>query len=108
LFDIPISVGTIHNRLQTAAAIASEVNRPRPVLGLGWTPRSQEIFQGSQPVLAGVDAASTYCYLLQGVQAPDEETWGWHLLDAMSKASTDYTASRMEDSIEGRPEGRHA
>jgi len=64
-----------------------------------------EIFQGSQPALAGVDAASTYCYLLQGV-AP-EEIWGWHLLDAI-KASTRTTPSRMEDSIEGRPEGRHA
>jgi len=35
--------------------------------------------------------------------------WGWHLLDAMSKGfNLDYNSSRMEDSIEGRPEGRHA
>ena len=32
-------------------------------------------------MLVGVDAASTYCYLLEGVEHRDEETWGWHLLD---------------------------
>jgi hypothetical protein len=41
-----------------------------------------EIFQGTQPVLAGVDAKSTYYYLLKGVEHRDKETWGWHLLDA--------------------------
>ena len=43
-------------------------------------------------VLVGVDAASTYCYLLQGVEHRDEETWGWHLLDAMAQGfDPDYT-----------------
>jgi hypothetical protein len=51
-----------------------------------------EIFQGSQPVLAGVDAASTYCYLLQGVEHRDGETWGWHLLDVMEQGfQPDFT-----------------
>jgi hypothetical protein len=51
-----------------------------------------EIFQGSQPVLAGVDAASTYCYLLQGVEHRDEDSWGWHLLDAMEQGfQPDFT-----------------
>jgi len=91
LFDISISVGTIHNRLESVAAIASEVNQAQDLsrikVGL-----HDEIFQGSQPVLAGVDAASTYCYLLQGVEHRDEETWGWHLLDAMEQGfNPDYT-----------------
>ena len=34
------------------------------------------------PVLAGVDAASTYCYLLVAEQHRDADTWGVHLLDA--------------------------
>jgi hypothetical protein len=82
--DVSISVGTIHNRLQSAAVIASEINQAQDLsriqVGL-----HDEIFQGSQPVLAGVDAASTYCYLLQGVEHRDGETWGWHLLDVMEQ-----------------------
>lgn len=91
LFDLPISVGTIHNRLQSAAASAAEINQAQDLsrikVGL-----DDEIFQGSQPVLAGVDAVSTYCYLLQGVEHRDEETWGWHLLEAMEQGfKPDYT-----------------
>ena len=41
-----------------------------------------EIFQGSTPVLAGVCAASTYCYLLVAAEHRDADTWGVHLLDA--------------------------
>ena len=41
-----------------------------------------EIFQGNLPVLAGVDAASTYCFLLAEAEQRDETTWGVHLLDA--------------------------
>ena len=40
-----------------------------------------EIFQGSQPVLAGVDAFATYCYLLTTAEHRDEDTWGFHLLN---------------------------
>jgi hypothetical protein len=44
-----------------------------------------EIFQGNQPVLAGVDATSTYCYLLAEAEQRDEITWGVHLLDAKAQ-----------------------
>ncbi|MGA7953558.1 MAG: hypothetical protein WCA07_08555 [Gloeobacterales cyanobacterium] len=84
IFNLPISIGTIHNRLQSAAVYAAKINQAQDLsrikVGL-----HDEIFQGSQPVLAGVDAASTYCYLLQQVEHRDEETWGWHLLDAMEQ-----------------------
>jgi len=91
LFDIPISIGTIHNRLQSAAESATVVNEAQDLsrikVGL-----PDEIFQGSQPVLAGVDAASTYCYLLQGAEHRDEESWGWHLLDVMEQGfKPEYT-----------------
>lgn len=84
LFDLSISVGTIHNRLQSAAVTASEINQVQDLSGIQ-VGLHDEIFQGSQPVLAGVDAASTYCYLLQGVEQRDGETWGWHLLDVMAQ-----------------------
>ncbi len=42
-----------------------------------------EIDQADKPVLVGVDAVSTYCYLLQGVEYRDEDTCGCHLLDVI-------------------------
>jgi len=41
-----------------------------------------EIFQGNQPVLAGVDANSTYCYLLAAKDHRGADTWAIHLLYA--------------------------
>lgn len=46
-----------------------------------------EIFQGSNPVLAGVDAASTYCYVLAGEAHRDGDTWDVHLLEAKAQGS---------------------
>ncbi len=91
LFDLHISIGTIHNRLQSASMIATGINESQDLSGID-VGLHDEIFQGSQPVLAGVDAASTYCYLLQGVEKRDEETWGWYLLEKIEQGFTpDYT-----------------
>jgi hypothetical protein len=91
LFDTPISVGTVHNRLQETAEAATAINQAqdlsRITVGL-----QDEIFQADKPVLVGVDAASTYCYLLESVEHRDENTWGFHLLDAMAQGfDPDYT-----------------
>ncbi len=91
LFDTPISIGTVHNRLEATAATATEINQSQDLsdieVGL-----LDEIFQSNHPVLVGVDAASTYCYLLQAVEHRDEETWGCHLLDVMAQGfDQDYT-----------------
>jgi len=81
LFNIPISVGTIHDWLQSAAGKACAINRSQNLsairIGL-----HDEIFQGSMPVLAGVDAASTYCHLLADAEHRGADTWAVHLLDA--------------------------
>ena len=84
LFNTPISVGTVHNRLHSAAATAAEINQQQDLSGIE-VGLYDEIFQANKPVLVGVDAASTYCYLLQGVEHRDEDTWGWHLLDVMAQ-----------------------
>jgi hypothetical protein len=77
----PISIGTVHHVLQSATRQAGIVNRAQDlssiVVGL-----HDEIFQGTLPVLAGVDVASTYCYLLAVAEHRDADTWGVHLLDA--------------------------
>jgi len=91
LFDTPISIGTVHNRLEAAAARVSEINQ-RQDLSTIKVGLHDEIFQSNCPVLVGVDAASTYCYLLQSVERRDEDTWGYHLLDVMAQGfDPDYT-----------------
>ena len=74
LFNISNSVGTIHNRLQSAARQACAINRSQNLSAIR-VGLHDEIFQGSMPVLAGVDAASTYCYLLADAEHRDADTW---------------------------------
>ncbi|MFK8185392.1 MAG: hypothetical protein AB8B99_18610 [Phormidesmis sp.] len=84
LFDTSISVGTIHNRLQATVEKAAEVNQSQNLSGIT-VGLHDEIFHADKPVLVGVDAASTYCYLLESVERRDEDTWGCHLLDVMEQ-----------------------
>jgi len=80
LFGIHMSKSTIHNRLQEAARQAAVINRAQNFSAIR-DGLLNEIFQGSMPVLAGVDAASTFCYLLECAERRDGETWAIHLLD---------------------------
>ena len=84
LFDTPISVGTVHNRLQATAEHAAEINQSQDLADIK-VGLQDEIFQASKPVLVGVNAASTYCYLLEAVERRDEDTWGYHLLEVMEQ-----------------------
>lgn len=81
LFDISVSKSTIHNRLQEAATQAAAINRAQDFSSIR-DGLLDEIFQGATPVLAGVDAASTFCYLLECAKRRDGDTWAIHLLDA--------------------------
>ena len=81
LLGVSISIGTVHNVLQSAAQRACVINHEQDLSGIS-IGLHDEIFQGSMPVLAGVCAASTYCYLLVAAQHRDADTWGVHLLDA--------------------------
>ena len=91
LFNTSISVGTIHNRLQATVEKAAEVNQSQNLSGIT-VGLHDEIFHADKPVLVGVDAASTYCYLLESVERRDEDTWGYHLLDVIAQGfEPDYT-----------------
>ena len=91
LFDTSISIGTIHNRLQAATENAVEINQSQDLSGIT-VGLHDEIFHVDKPVLVGVDAASTYCYLLESVDRRDENTWGCYLLDVMEQGfDPDYT-----------------
>jgi len=62
--------------------------------------------QGATPVLAGVDAQSTYCYLLAAEQRRDADTWGVHLLDAAGQGlRPDHT---IADAGQGLRAGQRA
>src|ERR1700733_13791303 len=81
LLGVSVSVGAVHDALQSAARQAGFINDAEDLSGIR-VGLHDEIFQGSTPVLAGVDAASTYCYLLVAEQRRDADAWGVHLLDA--------------------------
>jgi len=77
--------------LQSTAWQAGVINREQDPSGIR-VGLHDEIFQGATPVLAGVDAASTYCYLPVAGQYRDADTWGVHLLDATEQGlEPDYT-----------------
>ena len=91
LFDTSVSVGTVYNRLQDTVEKAAEINQSQDLSEIN-VGLQDEIFHADKPVLVGVDAASTYCYLLASVERRDEDTWGCHLLDVMAQGFTpDYT-----------------
>jgi len=65
-----------------------------------------ELFHGGKPVLAGVCAASTYCYLLAAEDHRDADTWGVHLLDvAQQGLKPDHT---IADAGQGLRAGQKA
>ncbi|MHB1558121.1 MAG: hypothetical protein ACYCU7_18845 [Acidimicrobiales bacterium] len=80
LFDTPVSLGHVHNVVQSAVAGAREINRSYDLTGVR-IGAHDEIFQAGRPVLVGVDTASTFCYLLSPEQHRDADTWGVRLLE---------------------------
>jgi hypothetical protein len=80
VFDITLSLGTVHNVVHSAVAQARRVNA-RQDLSPVRVGAHDEIFQNGCPVLVGVDVASTYCYLLSREERRDADTWGVRLLE---------------------------
>jgi len=73
LLGVLVSVGCVHDVLQSATRQASTINHDQDLSGIR-VGLHDEIFQGAAPVLAGVDAASTYCYLLASERHRDADT----------------------------------
>ena len=91
IFDRKISLGTIHTIVQEAIGCAQDLQKNEdlsPIIAAA----NDEIFQGNQPVLAGVCLDSTYTYLLAKEDHRDAATWGIHLLDCRDKGfNPDFT-----------------
>jgi hypothetical protein len=84
LFGYSISLGTVHNIVHSAVPQARKINQhydfSRIHIGL-----LDEIFQSGDPVFVGVDAASTFCFLLSLEDHRDTETWGIRLLELVDR-----------------------
>lgn len=91
IFDKKISLGTIHAIVQAAIGTAQDLQKEEdlsPIIAAA----NDELFQGNQPVLAGVCLDSTYTYLLTKADHRDATTWGIHWLDCTDKGfNPDYT-----------------
>ena len=105
LLGVAISVGTVHDVLQSATRQAGVINQQQDLSGIR-VGLHDEIFHSGKPVLAGVDAHSTYCYLLVAEPHRDADTWGVHLLDAAKQGlSPEYT---IADAGQGLRAGQRA
>jgi len=105
LLGLPVSVGCVHDVLQAATREASAINHDQDLSSIR-VGLHDEIFQGATPVLAGVDAQSTYCYLLTVEQHRDADTWGVHLLNATEQGlKPDHT---IADAGQGLRAGQKA
>jgi len=105
LLGVPVSLGCVHDVLRAATRQASAINRDQDLSGIR-VGLHDESFQGATPVLAGVDAASTYCYILAAERHRDADTWGVHLLDAAAQGlDPDYT---IADAGQGLRAGQRA
>jgi hypothetical protein len=84
VFDYRISLGTVHNIVHSAVPQARKINQQYDLssilIGL-----LDEIFQAGDPVLVGVDAASTFCFLLSLEDHRDADTWGIRLLELVDQ-----------------------
>jgi hypothetical protein len=84
VFDYRLSVGTVHNIVHSAVTPAQAISQQYDLsfihVGL-----LDEIFQASDPVFVGVDAKSTFCFLLSAEQHCDADTWGIRLLELVDQ-----------------------
>jgi hypothetical protein len=80
LFDYPVSVGTVANIVHAAVGPA-DAHHERQDLSAVRVGAHDEIYQTNQPVLVGLCASSTYCYLLSQEKHRDADTWGVRWLE---------------------------
>jgi hypothetical protein len=93
LFDYDLSLGTVFNIVHAAVAPAQKQNRAQDLSRVR-VGAHDEIFQARQPVLVGIDALSSYCYLLSLEDQRDADTWGVRLLELQERGfDPDYVVA---------------
>jgi hypothetical protein len=76
-FDYKMSEGKISSVVSKAIARAKEIHAQEDLSNVK-SGAHDELFQHGKPVLTGVDAYSSYCYLLSDEDQRDGETWAIH------------------------------
>jgi len=84
VFDYEISKGSVHNIIYSVFEKCKKINSQQDLSGIR-VGLHDEIYQAGDPVLVGVCADSTYCYLLSLEESCDANAWGVHLLDLKEK-----------------------
>lgn len=84
VFDYPQAVGTVQRIVAAAVPTAQAHNAGQELSGVR-IGAHDEIYQAGRPVLVGVDADSTYCYLLSAEDHCDADTWGVRLLELVER-----------------------
>jgi len=80
VFNTKVSIGKISSVMKVAAQKAKAWNESVSLenISIG---ANDEIFQGTKPILVGVDPKTTYVYLLQIALNREANTWGYFLLE---------------------------
>lgn len=84
VFRYNISLGKVFNIVREAVSSARQHNQAQDLSRVR-VGAHDEIFQAGQPVLVGVDALSSYCYLLTLEDQRDADTWGIRLLELQER-----------------------
>jgi hypothetical protein len=93
LFDTQISLGTVYNIVHAAVELARKNNNAQDLRQVR-VGAHDEIYQCKQPVLVGMDALSSYCYLLSSEDHCDGDTWGVRLLELQERGfQPDYVVA---------------
>ena len=101
LFDYDISKGSIHNTVYSALKQSKTINQQQNLAGVT-VGLHDEIYQAGDPVLAGVCAHSTYCYLLSLEESCDANTWGVRLLDLKEKQNLNPSKTIADGGLSAR------
>ena len=81
LFDYRSPVGTVHNIVHARRRLAPGGSTGGTTCPGSASACSTRSSRPGDPVLVGVDAASTYCFLLSQEEHRDADTWGIRLLE---------------------------
>jgi hypothetical protein len=93
LFDYDLSLGSVFNIVAAAVHTARKHNETQDLSRVR-VGAHDEIFQARRPVVVGVDAHSSYCYLLSLEEHRDAETWGVRLLELQQRGfDPDYVVA---------------